>query len=57
MERLMKKDYKTFAAEGLSVPLGSTGKRTTVPVDMVAIRMADGSVKIKPSGKSGSSGH
>jgi hypothetical protein len=53
----MKKDYKTFAAEGLSVPLGSTGKRTTVPVDMVAIRMADGSVKIKPSGKSGSSGH
>jgi hypothetical protein len=40
----------------LSVPLGATGKRTNIKVDMVPIRMADGKIKTLPAGKSGSSG-
>jgi hypothetical protein len=39
----------------LSVPLGSTGKRTSVPTPMVSIRMASGKIEKHPPGKSGSS--
>lgn len=40
----------------LSVPAGTTGKRTTVSTPMVAIRMASGKIEKHPPGKSGSSG-
>jgi hypothetical protein len=40
----------------LSVPAGTTGKRKTVSTPLVPIRMADGSIKRLPPGKSGSSG-
>ena len=47
--------FKQFIAE-LSVPQGTTGKRTTVKTPLVAIRMASGKIKRLPPGKSGSSG-
>lgn len=40
----------------LSVPAGTTGKRTTVSTPMVAVRMASGKIEKHPPGKSGSSG-
>jgi len=40
----------------LSVPLGDTGKRAKVFTSLVPIRMADGTIKRLPPGKSGSSG-
>jgi hypothetical protein len=40
----------------LSVPLGTTGKRGNISTPLVPIRMADGSIKKLPPGKSGSSG-
>lgn len=40
----------------LSVPAGTTGKRTSVSTPMVAVRMASGKVEKHPPGKSGSSG-
>ena len=40
----------------LSVPAGTTGKRTSVSTPMVAIRMASGKIEKHPPGKSGSSG-
>jgi hypothetical protein len=40
----------------LSVPLGTTGKRAKISTPLVAIRMADGTIKKLPPGKSGSSG-
>ena len=49
------KMFKDFLAE-LSVPQGTTGKRKTVSTPLVAIRMADGTIKRLPPGKSGSSG-
>lgn len=44
------------AINELSVPMGTTGKRKKVFTSLVAIRMADGSIKRLPPGKSGSSG-
>ena len=49
------KTFKDFLTE-LSVPQGTTGKRKTVSTPLVAIRMADGTIKRLPPGKSGSSG-
>lgn len=40
----------------LSVPAGTTGKRTSISTPMVAVRMASGKVEKHPPGKSGSSG-
>jgi hypothetical protein len=54
MELLMKK-FKEFVKE-LSVPAGTTGKRKEWHPPMVGIRMADGTIKKLPPGKSGSSG-
>jgi hypothetical protein len=42
--------------EELSVPEGTTGKRTNVSTPMVAVRMASGKIEKHPPGKSGSSG-
>jgi hypothetical protein len=49
------KTFKQFIKE-LSVPLGTTGKRAKWNPSLVGIRMADGSIKKLPPGKSGSSG-
>lgn len=49
------KSFSEFLAE-LSVPLGDTGKRVNVRTNTAVIRMADGTLKRKPVGKSGSSG-
>jgi len=40
----------------LSVPAGTTGRRTEVSTPLVAIRMASGKIEKHPPGKSGSSG-
>lgn len=42
--------------EEMSVPAGTTGKRREWHPKMVGIRMADGSIRKRPPGKSGSSG-
>ena len=42
--------------EELTVPSGTTGKRKPWHSKMVDIRMADGTIKKLPPGKSGSSG-
>lgn len=49
------KTFKDYVTE-LSVPAGTTGKRREWKPPMVGIRMADGSIKKNPPGKSGSSG-
>jgi len=51
----MVKGFKEFVKE-LSVPAGTTGKRKEWHPSMVGIRMADGTIKRLPPGKSGSSG-
>lgn len=48
--------FKKQVQEGLSVPLGDTGKRTTINVNYQTIRMANGTLARKVAGKSGSSG-
>jgi len=52
-EKLKKKKK----IEEFSVPEGTTGKRKKVFSAMIPIRMADGTIKKLPPGKSGSSGH
>jgi hypothetical protein len=52
-----RKVKKKSVKEELSVPEGTTGKRKKVFSAMVPIRMADGSIRSLPPGKSGSSGH
>ena len=47
--------FKEFITE-LSVPQGTTGKRTTWKPPLVGVRMASGKIKKLPPGKSGSSG-
>ena len=47
---------KNKAVNEFTVPLGATGKRKKVFTTMVPIRMADGTIKRLPPGKSGSSG-
>ena len=49
------KTFMQFISE-LSVPLGDTGKRTTIKTPLVTIRMANGKLEKHPPGKSGSSG-
>ena len=49
------KTFKSYISE-LSVPAGTTGKRKDWNPPMVGIRMADGTIKKLPPGKSGSSG-
>lgn len=51
----MVKTYKQFVTE-LSVALGTTGKRAEWNPPLQGIRMADGTIKKLPPGKSGSSG-
>ena len=51
----MVKSFREFVKE-LSVPAGTTGKRRDWNPPMVGIRMADGSIKRLPPGKSASSG-
>jgi hypothetical protein len=40
----------------LSIPQGTTGKREEIKTPLVNIRMADGTIKKLPPGKSSSSG-
>ena len=54
-KKLLKKVIRQTVNE-LSVPLGTTGKRDKVATPLVGIRMADGTIKRLPPGKSGSSG-
>jgi hypothetical protein len=49
------KTFKDFVTE-LSVPAGTSGKRKDWNPPLVAVRMADGTIKKLPPGKSGSSG-
>lgn len=52
-----RKAKKKAVKEEIEVSLGTTGKRKKVFSSKVPIRMADGSIKSLPPGKSGSSGH
>jgi len=52
-----RKIKKKVAKEEIEVSLGTTGKRKKVFSTKVPIRMADGSIRSLPPGKSGSSGH
>lgn len=49
------KTFKQYVTE-FSVPAGTSGKRKKWNAPLVAVRMADGSIKKLPPGKSGSSG-
>ncbi|CAB5220825.1 hypothetical protein UFOVP247_43 [uncultured Caudovirales phage] len=49
------KTFRDFMTE-ISVPAGTTGKRKDWNPPMVGIRMADGKIRKRPPGKSGSSG-
>lgn len=51
-----KKEIKLASESFLSVPLGTTGKRIKWKPVLQGIRMADGTIKKLPPGKSGSSG-
>ena len=52
-----RKTKKKSVKEEIEVSLGTTGKRKKVFSSKVAVRMADGSIRSLPPGKSGSSGH
>lgn len=61
MNKMGSKDAPTkkeieLASESISVAQGTTGKRITWNPPLQGIRMADGTIKKLPPGKSGSSG-